>query len=50
MTSRSQVTCEELSAEEHALVPGAVPPPDAFLGPAALTAAERPPQPEDREG
>lgn len=49
MTSRSQVTCEELSAGEHAHDPGAVPPSHAFPGPAALTAVGRPGQPEGRE-
>lgn len=46
MASRGQVTCEERSSGEHARDPGAVPPPGAFLGPAALIAAETPPQPE----
>lgn len=45
MTFRSQVTHEELSAGEHARDPGAVPPPHAFVRPAALTAARRPGQP-----
>lgn len=49
MTLRSQVTHEELSAGEHAHDPGAVLPPHAFVGPAALTAARRPGQPESRE-
>lgn len=45
MTWRSQVTHEELSAGEHALDPGAVPPPHAFPGLAALIAAGSPGQP-----
>lgn len=49
VTLRSQVTYEELSAGEHALVPGAVPPPHAFPGLVVLTAAGRPGQPEDKE-
>lgn len=49
VTLRSQVTHEELSAGEHALVPGAVPPPHAFPRPVALTAAGRPGQPEGKE-
>ena len=49
MTFRSQVTHEELAAAEHARDPGAVPPPHAFVRPAALTAARRPGQPKSRE-
>lgn len=49
MTWRSQVTHEELSAGEHALDPGAGPPPHAFPEHAALIAAGSPGQPEDRE-
>lgn len=49
VTLRSQVTHEELSAGEHALVPGAVPPLHAFPGPVALTAAGRPGQPESKK-
>lgn len=46
---RRQVTHEELSAGEHALDPGAVLPPHAFLGLAAPIAAGKPEQPEGRE-
>lgn len=45
---RSQVTCEELSAGERGLEREAGPPPDAFPGPAVLTAAERLPRPVGR--
>lgn len=46
---RNQVIHELLSAGEHVPCPEAGPPPDVFLGPAALTAARSPEQPEDRE-
>lgn len=49
MSAIKQVTYEELSSGEHAHDPGAVLPPDASPGPAALIAAERPLQSERRK-
>lgn len=49
MTLRNEITLEELSAGEHTHDPGAGPLPDAFPGPAALTAAGRLEQPRGRE-